>query len=181
MTILLYIPLLICWCSICEWLLHRYLMHRSLLSFDYAYTAHTKVHHHIFKYDESYHCQQDSDKKTIPMAWWNGVVISLLAALPMLIFGYKIALLTFAVSYCYYGVYEFIHWCMHLPKRRNVEYRWWFVKLNGHHLLHHRYMNKNYNVVLPFADYIFSTLLLRSPIKFGQCKPTYCVPDVQPK
>ena len=179
--ILYTIPLLILWCSICEWCLHRFVMHKVPFGFTYAYNAHTKVHHHVFKYDETYHAQNKEDVKTIPMAWWNGIVISILAGLPMLVFGYKLFLLSFVVSMCYYGVYEFIHWCMHLPKRRGVEYRWWFVKLNGHHLLHHRYMYKNYNVVLPFADFIFGTLLLRSPIKFGQCKATYCLPDVQPK
>jgi len=175
------ILLLILWCSIFEWLLHKYLMHKSLFKFEYAYKAHTKVHHNIYKYDETYHAQNGDDGKKIPMAWWNGVVISLLAALPMFIFGYKIFLLTFVVSMCYYGMYEFIHWCMHFPKSRNVEYRLWFKKLNGHHLLHHRYMHKNYNVVLPFADWLFGTLLIKSPIKFGQCKPSYCVPNVQPE
>ena len=82
---------------------------------------------------------------------------------------------------CYYGVYETIHWYMHLPKQRSVEYVWWYRRLNGHHLLHHRYMNRNLNVVLPFADMIFGTLMLRSPIKFNQCSETYCVPNVQPK
>jgi len=179
--ILYTIPLLILWCSICEWLLHKYVMHRVPFGFNYAYKAHTKVHHHVFKYDKTYHSQNQEDVKTIPMAWWNGIVISILAGLPMFVFGYKMFLLTFVVSMCYYGVYEFIHWCMHLPKRRKVEYRWWYKKLNGHHLLHHRYMYKNYNVVLPFADWLFGTLLSRSPIKFKQCRPSYCVPNVQPK
>jgi sterol desaturase/sphingolipid hydroxylase (fatty acid hydroxylase superfamily) len=70
---------------------------------------------------------------------------------------------------------------MHLPKMRFVEKTNLFRKLNGHHLLHHRYMNRNYNVVLPFADLIFGTLLRRSPIKFKQCSETYCLPNVQPK
>ena len=179
--ILLCIPLLICWCSVCEWLLHRYVMHRPPLGFTYAYNAHTKVHHNLFKYDETYHAQNEEDGKKIPMAEWNGVVIATLAGLPMFVFGYKMFILTFVVAMCYYGVYEFIHWCMHLPNRRHVEYRWWFRKLNGHHLLHHRYMNKNYNVVLPLADWLFGTLLLRSPVKFMQCKSDYCLPDVQPK
>ena len=156
-------------------------MHRVPFGFNYAYKAHTKVHHNVFKYDKTYHSQNQEDVKTIPMAWWNGIVISILAGLPMFVFGYKMFLLTVTVSLCYYGVYEFIHWCMHLPKRRNVEYRWWYKKLNGHHLLHHRYMYKNYNVVLPFADWLFGTLLSRSPIKFKQCRPSYCVPNVQPK
>ncbi len=178
--ILLIIPLLVLWCSVCEWTLHRYVMHRIPFKFYYAYLAHTKVHHSVYKYDETYHAQEGDDGKKIPMAWWNGLVISVLAGLPMLVFGYKAFLLTFCVSMCYYGVYETIHWYMHLPNKRSVEYVWWFRKLNGHHLLHHRYMNKNYNVVLPFADWIFGTLLVRSPLKFKQCPVTYCVPDVQP-
>ena len=44
---------------------------------------------------------------------------------------------------------------MHLPKYRCVERSWIFYRLNGHHLLHHRYMHKNFNVVMPFADFVF--------------------------
>ena len=52
--------------------------------------------------------------------------------------------------------------------------------LNGHHLLHHRYMHKNFNVVLPLADFFLGTLLLRSPIAFPQARGP-AVPDVQPR
>ena len=171
---------LILWCSICEWTLHRYVMHKVPFGFTYAYKAHTKVHHNVFKYDKTYHSQNQEDVKTIPMAKWNGVVIATLAGLPMFIFGYKMFLLTFVVAFCYYGVYEITHWYMHLPKMRFIEKTSWFRKLNGHHLLHHRYMHHNFNVVLPFADWLFGTLLLRSPIKFKQCEESYCVPNVQP-
>jgi len=179
--ILLTIVGLILWCSICEWSLHRFVMHKPPFGFTYAYNAHTKVHHNIYKYDETYHAQEGDDGKKIPMAMWNGPVIATLAGLPMLVFGYKMFVLTFVVAMCYYFCYEIIHWYMHLPKMRFVEKTNLFRKLNGHHLLHHRYQKKNYNVVLPFADMIFGTLLLRSPIKFKQCKESYCVPNVQPK
>ena len=76
--------------------------------------------------------------------------------------------------------YEYMHWCMHLPKARRVERSWIFYRLNGHHLLHHRYMHKNYNVVMPFADLCLGTLLLRSKIKFPQARGA-AIPDVQPK
>jgi len=36
-------------------------------------------------------------------------------------------------------------------------------------------------VVLPFADWLFGTLLYKSPVKFKQCEPSYCLPNVQPK
>ena len=53
-------------------------------------------------------------------------------------------------------------------------------RLNGHHLPHHRYMHKNFNVVMPLADLRLGTLMLRSKIKFPQARGA-AVPDVQPK
>ncbi len=83
-------------------------------------------------------------------------------------------------SSAYYSVYETLHWCMHQPGERSVERTGLFFRLNGHHLLHHRYMRKNFNVVLPLADLCLGTLLLRSKVRFAQATgPT--VPDVQPR
>jgi sterol desaturase/sphingolipid hydroxylase (fatty acid hydroxylase superfamily) len=80
----------------------------------------------------------------------------------------------------YYCVYEYIHWCMHLPKKRRMEKSWLFQRLNGHHLLHHRYMHKNFNVVMPLADLLLGTLILRSKTRFAQATGP-SVPCVQPK
>jgi sterol desaturase/sphingolipid hydroxylase (fatty acid hydroxylase superfamily) len=79
----------------------------------------------------------------------------------------------------YYSVYEYLHWCMHLPRKRPVERSGIFFRLNGHHLLHHRYMHKNFNVVLPLADLLFGTLILRSKVAFAQVRGE-SVPNVQP-
>jgi sterol desaturase/sphingolipid hydroxylase (fatty acid hydroxylase superfamily) len=79
----------------------------------------------------------------------------------------------------YYGAYEYLHWCMHLPRERRVERSGLFFRLNGHHLLHHRYMGKNFNVVCPLADLCLGTLLLRSPVAFAQATGP-AVPNVQP-
>jgi sterol desaturase/sphingolipid hydroxylase (fatty acid hydroxylase superfamily) len=68
---------------------------------------------------------------------------------------------------------------MHLPRKRIVERSGIFFRLNGHHLLHHRYMHKNFNVVMPLADLCLGTLLLRSKVTFRQARGE-AVPDVQP-
>ncbi|MBC8127831.1 MAG: fatty acid hydroxylase, partial [Gloeobacteraceae cyanobacterium ES-bin-144] len=86
------------------------------------------------------------------MAWWNGPALILIGALPTVIYsiitGHWSVLAGAVTAFStYYGVYEYIHWCMHLPKQRQVEKPWLFRRLNGHHLLHHRYMHKNFNVV----------------------------------
>lgn len=171
--------------SFFEWTLHRYLMHRPFGKFDYAFRAHAQVHHNTFKADHTYHLINEQDKETIPMAWWNGPVLILCNMLPVLPVAYwighwAVAVGALAAFVLYYCAYEYMHWCMHLPKARKVEKFWIFYRLNGHHLLHHRYMHKNFNVVLPLADLVLGTLLLRSKIKFPQPRGP-AVPDVQPR
>jgi hypothetical protein len=171
--------------SFFEWSIHRYVMHRPVGSFRYAFQAHAVVHHQVFKADHTYHLVDSKDQETIPMAWWNGPVLILLGAFPTLILsaitGHWIMLAGAATTFVlYYIAYEYIHWCMHLPKARRVEKPWLFRRLNGHHLLHHRYMHKNFNVVFPLADFCLGTLLVRSKIQFPQATGP-SVPNVQPR
>jgi len=171
--------------SFFEWTLHRFVMHRPVGSFTYPFKSHTLVHHRIFKSDHTYHLIHEDDKRTIPMAWWNGPVLVAAGMLPFglvsLLSG-QWGILVGATLACgsYYGAYEYMHWCMHLPRKRHVERSGVFFRLNGHHLLHHRYMGKNFNVVLPLADLCLGTLLLRSKIHFKQAEGP-SVPNVQPK
>ena len=170
--------------SFFEWLLHRFVMHRPLGSFDYAFRAHALVHHRIFKADGTYHLHDPGDAHTIPMAWWNGPVLIVIMLVPFILAGWVLGSPAvfwgaFLAHCTYYSVYETLHWCMHQPQNRRVERTGFFFRLNGHHLLHHRYMRKNFNVVLPLADLCLGTLLLRSKVCFAQATgPT--VPDVQP-
>ena len=171
--------------SFFEWLLHRYVMHRPLGKFRYPFEAHALIHHRVFKADDSYHLIHPKDAKTIPMAWWNGPVLIAVGIIPFIAVSWLLgrwSLLfgALSASAVYYATYEYIHWCMHLPKKRNLERSGIFFRLNGHHLLHHRYMGKNFNVVLPLADLLLGTLLLRSPLHFKQARGP-SVPDVQPR
>lgn len=171
--------------SFFEWALHRFCMHRPVGSWRYPFERHALIHHRIFRADHTYHLIREDDKHTIPMAWWNGPVLIAVCVLPFVVaslWTQRWGLLCGAVVACtlYYGAYEYMHWCMHLPKRRHVERSGIFFRLNGHHLLHHRYMHRNFNVVLPLADLLLGTLLLRSKISFPQARGP-SVPDVQPR
>ena len=171
--------------SFFEWTLHCYVMHQPVKGFRYPFERHTLVHHRIFKADHTYHLVNERDKRTIPMAWWNGPAIVAVCQLPFLaaaLLLHKWGILCGAAVACtlYFTAYEYLHWCMHLPKKRHVERSGIFFRLNGHHLLHHRYMGKNFNVVLPLADLCLRTLLLRSKIAFAQAQGS-SVPNVQPK
>ena len=171
--------------SLFEWTLHRFVMHKPVGPFRYPFEAHALIHHQIFKADHTYHLINPKDKKTIPMAWWNGPVLVACCQIPFVIAALiwkKWALVVGASVSCtlYYAAYEYIHWCMHLPKRRIVERSGLYFRLNGHHLLHHRYMHKNFNVVMPLADLLLGTLILRSKVHFKQAEGA-AVPNVQPK
>ncbi|HAB15535.1 MAG TPA: fatty acid hydroxylase, partial [Verrucomicrobiales bacterium] len=131
--------------SFFEWSLHRFLMHRPLGSFTYPFEAHALVHHKTFRADHSYHLIDERDKKTIPMAWWNGPVLVAIGITPFVAVAWATGhwgLLVGAGIACtaYYATYEYLHWCMHLPRNRSLERSGLFFRLNGHHLLHHRYM-----------------------------------------
>jgi hypothetical protein len=159
-------------------------MHRPVGSFRYAFKAHAVVHHQTFKADHTYHLQHEKDKETIPMAWWNGPVLILIGSLPLALIAWisgqwALALGGAIATASYYGVYEYIHWCMHLPKQRRIEKGRLFRLLNGHHILHHRYMHKNFNVVLPLADLLLGTLMLRARTHFAQVTGPG-VPNLQP-
>lgn len=164
-------------------------MHTKYRFFDYGYKMHAQTHHRIFRSDQSYHAQHMEDMQTIHMVRWAPLIIFggslpyflVLVILSILNFEHTwIILITgVCVSIAYYLTYEYLHWCMHLPKRRRLEKSRLFQRLNGHHLLHHRYMERNFNVVFPLADWCLGTLLKRSPKPFMQARGD-AVPDVQP-
>ena len=156
--------------SLIEWMLHKYVMHRPILGFRYPFEAHAQLHHQSFKSDETYHLinEKVQDKWTIPMAWWNGPVLIFIASRPSLLVwivlpNWEIRLWMYATNVVfialYYGAYEYIHWCMHLPKERLMEKWSVFIWLDQHHRLHHERMGRNFNVVYPFADWVMGTLL----------------------
>jgi len=171
--------------SIFEWAFHRFFMHRRVPAFEYPFERHALVHHRVFKADESYHLIHEQDRHTVPMAWWNGPALIVAVQAPFIILaffvgGVPLVCGTFAATCLYFVAYEYLHWCMHVPGKRRLERNGIFFRLNGHHLLHHRYMNRNFNVVLPLADLLFGTLLTRSKISFAQAHGP-AVPNVQPK
>src|SRR5436190_8278996 len=110
--------------SFFEWTLHRFIMHRPLGKFTYPFERHALVHHNIFKADHTYHLINEKDKHTIPMAWWNGPMLILVGSIPFvaasLLSGqWGIVCGSTLACMSYYGAYEYMHWCMHLPRKRN--------------------------------------------------------------
>ena len=161
--------------SFFEWTLHRFLMHRPLV-WGYPYRAHALTHHRVFKADTTYHIQQKNDQHDVTFAWWNaplliGIHVPVLWGVQCLLGVHVMVAGTAAMSF-YYFLYEYLHWCMHVPSNRWFERTGTFRWINAHHLAHHRRMWTNFNVVLPLADFVLRT---RKPLK-----PAAVARDVAP-
>jgi sterol desaturase/sphingolipid hydroxylase (fatty acid hydroxylase superfamily) len=71
----------------------------------------------------------------------------------------------------YYFAYEGFHYLMHKPSLPWIERRGFFKFIERHHKLHHVYMGKNFNVVLPLADLLLGTLVLTDPLPAKVTEP----------
>ncbi len=153
--------------SFFEWLLHKYLMHTPLLG--YSFHAHALTHHGLFRADRSYHLQREEDEPKVTFAWWNAPGM-LLLHMPLLL---GLGALGGGAAYwggaaglvSYYALYEYLHWCMHVPHERWLEETRVFRFLKAHHYLHHRFAFRNLNVVMPLADWLLGTLVLPSALE----------------
>lgn len=154
--------------SFFEWTLHKYVMHgtKLLLGWKYAYRAHQLEHHEIFKADATYFFSKEfHDEDTmdhVTFAWWNAPLLfalhlPLFAVLWLWVGGWAAAVGAFTAMVSYYALYEYLHYCMHLPKDRRFERTHFFKFIQEHHRLHHVYYMKNLNVVVPIADFIMRT------------------------
>ena len=152
---------LVLYSSFFEWALHKYLMHT--LTLPYSFQAHALVHHGLFRADTTYHIQPGVDPKKVTFAWWNaplliGLHLPLLLGLGW-VFGWSVCvggLLALALDY---ALYEYIHYCMHVPRNRWIERTQAFQFVHTHHYIHHRYPYQNLNVVNVLADWVMGTML----------------------
>jgi hypothetical protein len=161
--------------SFFEWIYHRYWLHRPWLP-PQMFTAHTLVHHQLCKHDDTFQVHDEEQEEALTFQWWGGPLLIALnlvpwaagwwllrhSGLPVSVF--VASLVTVAVVFfIYYGAYEGFHYLMHRPMIAWIERSRFFKFLERHHRIHHAHMGKNFNVVLPLADFALGTLLLRDP------------------
>lgn len=147
--------------SFFEWTLHRYLMHTPV--WRYPFRAHALVHHGLFRTGEKYFLSDAKVIRKVRFAWWNAPLIIILHG-PVIFWLQKalaanLAVGALAALVLYYFLYEYFHYCMHIPKGRWLERTAVFHWLDSHHHMHHQHHFNNLNVVLPLADLLFGTLI----------------------
>ena len=155
--------------SFFEWELHRFIMHRPLLFVTAPFKAHAITHHGTFGSGWTYHLRIKADRHVVTMAWWHPPTLTLVnapaGALAAWLAGSWWILPGFmAAMGLYYGLYEYLHWCMHVPGPRRFQSTALFRWIDRHHRLHHLQPSRNLNVVIPIADFVLRTRLSRAPM-----------------
>ena len=148
--------------SFFEWFWHKYWMHYPREPKE-AFRGHTIVHHGLYKGDDSFFVEEELHAEHVllkPYALPG--LIALHLPIIYLIDRYWLphtALTFFLATLAYFVVYEFTHYNMHVPRKQFVERFAWFRFLRQHHKLHHRYMQKNFCVLIPLADWMCGTMI----------------------
>lgn len=146
--------------SFIEHQVHRKLMHRRNFlsahraSFKRVFEAHTLVHHKHYAEIFSDAPVPPGEDKEIRLTVRKAPI----KAMP---FAAIIALVSWPGAAVFVAVMTFHHWAwnkihleMHKLEKR-IFSSWPVYKfLARHHYLHHRHMDKNFNVVFPLADYV---------------------------
>jgi hypothetical protein len=174
LVIAIALPVAVVQASFFEWAFHRYWLHRPWLPKE-VFTAHTLVHHQLCKFDDTFHVVEEEQEEALSFQWWGGPLLILInlvpwaiAALSMILAGVEFPYLAFFVPFTsvfalYYAGYEGLHYLMHKPSLPWIERSWYFRFIERHHRIHHVHMDRNLNVLLPLADLLLGTLVLRQP------------------
>jgi len=150
--------------SFIEHQVHSRLMHRQnffsrrTAGFQRMFEAHAIVHHQqhysrIFS-DEPVPPGEDKEiRLTLRKAPIKAIPFAAMIALV----SWQGAAVFVAVMWLHHWLWNKIHLEMHKPEQRLFS-TWPIYKfLARYHWLHHRYRDKNFNVVFPLADYILGT------------------------
>lgn len=151
--------------SIIEHQVHARLMHRrSFEAFKKTFIAHA-VFHHTQEYGKIF-CDEPvppGEDKEIQLTVRKAPMKALPFALVISLFSWVGGLVFIATVTLHHWIWNKIHLEMHKPEQKAFS-KWPVYKfLRRYHCLHHRYPDKNFNVVFPFADYIFGTCAKATP------------------
>jgi hypothetical protein len=145
--------------SFIEHQVHQKLMHRrSIAAFKRTFEAHAIVHH------KNHYSKIFSDAPVPPGEDKEIRLTVRKAPIKALPFAVGIAFFSWLGAAIFVGTFVFHHWVwnnihleMHKPEQRHFSPWPIYQFLARYHWLHHRYPDKNFNVVFPLADYLLGT------------------------
>ncbi len=183
--------------SLYEWLVHRYIYHRTskIKLLEGIYQVHQHGHHwHRFPPDKYVQAGPVERIPVLPpepyvlcgsrmrrwIAWWGQFLLYLVVGVPLafapawfftnnLLFTASAIITGLTVCYLFIRVHDL----MHYPANRWMERQLWFRFVDRHHYIHHIDTDVNLNFLLPLCDLLFGTLKLEANEKERNLWPTF--------
>jgi len=149
--------------SFIEHQVHAKLMHkRNFLSghtsaYKRVYEAHAIVHHQHYAQTFSDEAVPPGEDKEIRLTVYKAPIKTLPITLLIALVSLPGAVVFVATTLFHHWAWNKIHLEMHKPEDRAFSHWPVYKFLARYHWLHHKYPNKNFNVVFPFADYVLGT------------------------
>lgn len=144
--------------SFIEHQVHSRLMHKqSLPRFKKTFEAHAVFHHMHYLKIFSDEPVPDGEDREIRLTVRKAPIKALPFAIPLALISWKGALIFVCTATLHHWIWNKLHLEMHKPEGRGFSHWPVYKYLARYHWLHHRYPNKNFNVVFPFADFILGT------------------------
>jgi hypothetical protein len=143
--------------SFIEHQVHSRLMHRKTAAFKRAFEAHAIVHHQHYSKIFSDEPVAPGEDKEIRLTVRKAPIKAIPFAALIALVSWQGAIVFVVVVCLHHWAWNKIHLEMHKPEQRLFS-RWPVYNfLARYHWLHHRYPDKNFNVVFPLADYVLGT------------------------
>lgn len=149
--------------SFIEHHVHRHMMHRKHILSGFipalarVFNSHAVKHHATYAKVFSDEPVGPNEDKGIRLNLLEGFFESLPFAAIIAFFSIPGAIMFIGVALMHHYVWNQIHLEMHKPVHKSFS-RWPVYQfLARHHALHHKYPERNFNVVLPIADYLLGT------------------------
>jgi hypothetical protein len=150
--------------SFIEYFVHRYMMHKRVLhrwiykgvpGLGTVFMNHAVLHHG--KYYKVFNHEDDPAGRTISIRLdlWIGVVGAILLGVALYPLSPVAGPVLLTVVLLHHLAWNLIHEEMHNPRPRWFSRNRFFKFFARYHWMHHEYPSKNYNVILPCADFVF--------------------------
>jgi hypothetical protein len=174
-----------------ELLIHKYLMHvrkfpkswyKKLPWLDIAQRDHHVLHHCTYYKEFDYEPDDEGRELNLRIGWAERFGIAG-CSIPFLIpIAYFISPILAAswlfVGLCHTLTWNLVHRQMHIPREDAIFKNWAIFRfLARHHFMHHVHPLRNYNVVLPGADFVVGTAIkpelkdVREMLRIGYLLP----------
>ena len=80
---IMFFPIGVLYASFAEWAIHKRLMHQPILGIQHFYFGHAKVHHGVYKADDTY-VVGDRPPRELTLAWW-AMPFPIMLQIPLLV------------------------------------------------------------------------------------------------